>query len=91
MTLESESDIIFGGAIQKEKDADASFSFCLRERAEPSAPEEGVGLEHDRRRRRKKGARQGRKRGGEPAIEFAKGGECVFERAMKNPTPATNK
>ena len=36
-----------------------------------------------------KGSTQGRKRGGEPAIEFAKGGECVFERAMKNPTPAT--
>ena len=92
MTLESESDIIFGDAIQKEKDADASLSFCLRERAEPrDLKEEGVGLEHGRRRRRKKGARQGRKRGGEPAIEFAKGGECVFERAMKNPTPATNK
>ena len=48
-----------------------------------------MGLEHDRRRRREKGARQGRKRGGEPAIEFAKSGECVFEWAMKNLTPAT--
>ena len=86
MPFGSDSNIFFGGAIQKEKDADASFSFCLRERAEPrDLKEEGVGLEHDRRRRRKKGARQGRKRGGEPAIEFAKGGECVFERAMKNP------
>ena len=73
MPFGSDSNIFFGGAIQKEKDADASFSFCLRERAEPrDLKEEEVGLEHDRRRRREKGARQGRKRGGEPAIEFAK-------------------
>ena len=60
MPFGSDSNIFFGGAIQKEKDADASFSFCLRERAEPSdLKEEGVGLEHDRRRRRKKGAHKG--------------------------------
>ena len=46
-------------------------------------------MECDRRRRREKGARQGRKQGAEPAKEFAKSGECVFEWAMKNLTPAT--
>ena len=73
MPFGSDSNIFFGGAIQKEKDADASFSFCLRERAEPrDLKEEEVGLEHDRRRRREKGARQWRKQRAEPAIEFAK-------------------
>ena len=37
-----------------------------------------------------KGSAQGRKQGGEPAIEFAKGGESVFERAMKNPSPCNH-